>query len=198
MKRIDALRVLAELTADLPLVVTLAATSRELAAVADRPNHLYLLDSMGLVPSVATGLSLAIEGSPVSRLIALEGDGSLLMNFGSLATIGFLQPERLVLVVLDNGVYASTADIPTYTQVLDLAPVASAIGLTTWTAVDGETLRTAMRQVLAEPGPHFVHVRIEPGNAPRTPLLLADPVVLAARFEAWLTRAMGAGGPQNA
>ena len=194
MKRIEALRVLAELTPGLPVVVTLAATSRELAAVADRDSHLYLLDSMGLAPSVATGLALAIETTPISRVVALEGDGSLLMNFGALATIGYLRPERLVLVVLDNGVYASTADVPTYTQRLDLAPIASAIGLAAWTAIDEETLRTAMRQALAEPGPHFVHVRIEPGNAPGAPLLLADPVVLAARFEDWLRRAMAGNG----
>ncbi|HET7034736.1 MAG TPA: thiamine pyrophosphate-dependent enzyme [Thermomicrobiaceae bacterium] len=193
MKRIEALRVLAELTPELPVVVTLAATSRELAAVADRANHFYLLDSMGLAPSVATGLALALEGTPVARVVALEGDGSLLMNFGALATIGYLKPERLVLVVLDNGVYASTADIPTYTQSLDLAPIASAIGLTAWAAIDEPTLRTAMRQALAEPGPHFVHVRIEPGNTPGTPLLLADPVVLAARFEDWLNRALAGG-----
>ena len=190
MKRMDALRVLAELTENLPLVVTLAATSRELAAIADRPNHLYLLDSMGLAPSVGTGLALAVEGSSVDKVVTLEGDGSLLMNFGSLATIGYLKPERLVLVVLDNGVYASTADIPTYTQTLDLAPIASAIGLTTWTAIDEETLREAMRQALTEPGPSFLHVRIEPGNEPGTPLLLADPVVLAARFATWLSQAM--------
>jgi len=67
MKRIDALEVLASLTGDLPVVVTCAASSRELAAVADRPNHLYLLDAMGLAGSVGTGLALALADRPVPR-----------------------------------------------------------------------------------------------------------------------------------
>ena len=57
MKRIDALGAIAERTDGLPVVVTCAASSRELAAVADRPGHLYLLDAMGLAGSVATGFA---------------------------------------------------------------------------------------------------------------------------------------------
>ena len=68
MRRIEALEVLAKETAELPVVVTCAATSRELAAVADRPNHLYLLDSMGLAGSVATGLSVALG----ERVVVIE------------------------------------------------------------------------------------------------------------------------------
>ncbi|MFC6937949.1 hypothetical protein ACFQHO_51860 [Actinomadura yumaensis] len=107
MKRIEALEILAAATAALPVVVTCAATSRELAAVADRPNHLYLLDAMGLAGSVATGVALGLDrarppaapGAPASsgapgplKAVAIEGDGSLLMNPNVLPTGGFLAP----------------------------------------------------------------------------------------------------------
>jgi sulfopyruvate decarboxylase subunit beta len=187
VKRIEALRIAADLAADLPVVATCAATSRELAAVADRDNHLYLLDSMGLTTSVGTGLALAVAGTGVSHVLVLDGDGSLLMNLNALATAGYLLPAALVLVVLDNASYASTAGLPTYSQRLDLGAVAEACGLPVRRAGTPDELRDALSASFATPGPAVVHARIEPGNAPDVPLLLADPVLLAGRFRAWLT-----------
>lgn len=190
MRRIDALRVITELGADLPVVATCAATSRELAAVEDRANHLYLLDSMGLTTSVGTGLALACDGTAVPHVITIDGDGSLLMNLGALATAGYLAPERMLVVLLDNGVYASTGNIPTQAGRIDLGAVAAACGLhvTATDSLDG--LRTELAAMLAAPGPHLLHVRIEAGNEPGTPLLLDDPVVLGHRFRTWLTARM--------
>lgn len=187
MKRIDALRVIIERTPDLPVTATCAATSRELAAVADRDNHLYLLDSMGLTVSVGTGVALGIAGTPVARSVVIDGDGSLLMNLGSAATAGYLAPENLVVVLLDNQVYASTAGIPTQAAKLDLAAIAESVGLRVLRTSDTDRLDAALARTLAEPGPWFVHARIEPGNEPGTPLLLIDPVVHAERFRRWLT-----------
>lgn len=195
MKRIEALSTVVELTPDLPVVATCAATSRELAAVADRPNHLYLLDSMGLTSSVGTGLALAVEGSAVDRVIVLDGDGSLLMNLNALATASFLELPRLVIVCLDNGSYASTAGIESYASRLDLGAIAEGCGLQVLRADSDEGLRSALATVTTEDGPHFVHVRIAPGNEPGTPLLLMDPAVLADRFRSWLVAAMRGDAP---
>lgn len=190
MNRMDALRAVTAATTDLPVVATCAATSRELAALADRDNHLYLLDSMGLTTSVGTGLALAVAGSAVPHVAVLDGDGSLLMNLNALATAGYLLPEALVLVILDNGSYASTAGLPTYSRRLDLGRIAEACGLRVLRAGDPDGLSGALAEAFSGPGPTVCHVRIEPGNAPGTPLLLADPVVLAARFRSWLTARM--------
>ncbi|MBQ0924566.1 thiamine pyrophosphate-dependent enzyme [Saccharopolyspora endophytica] len=187
MRRIEALRQLVELTEERPLVVTCAATSRELASVADRDNHLYLLDSMGLAGSVTTGLAMAVEDSPVEKVIGIEGDGSLLMNPNVLPTGGFTAPRALLLVLLDNRSYGSTAGLPTYTDRIDLGAMAEASGWTTGRATDPETLRTEFTRLLGTPGPAFLHVRIEPGNASDIPKLLADPVALTHRFQTWLT-----------
>lgn len=186
MKRIDALRAAADAARDLPVVVTCAATSRELAAVADTPNHLYLLDSMGLTSSVGIGLALALDEMPHERVLVLDGDGSLLMNLGSLATIGYHRPEKLILGVLDNQAYASTAGFATYTERLNIGAIAAACGIEVLTAATEEELRTAIAAARINPGPHVVHIHIQPGNAQDIPLLLKDPVILAARFSAWL------------
>lgn len=191
MKRIEALRVITERTPDLPVTATCAATSRELAAVADRDNHLYLLDAMGLTVSVGTGVALATSEAGVASVV-IDGDGSLLMNLGSTATAGYLQQPNLVIVLLDNGVYASTAGISTQAAKLDLGAIAASVGLSTLRATDAEELDAALRRTVAEPGPWFVHARIEPGNEPDTPLLLTDPVVHADRFRRWLSERIAA------
>jgi sulfopyruvate decarboxylase subunit beta len=190
VRRIEALRVLVASTADVPVVATCGATSRELAAVEDRPNHLYLLDSMGLTTSVGTGLALAIDGSAADKVVVIDGDGSLLMNLNALATAAFLAPTRLVIVCLDNQVYASTAGLPTYTSRLDLGAIAAGCGLDVLRVDDERGLTAALGSVRSASGPHFVHVLIDPENEPDTPLLLVDPAVLADRFGRWLRSAM--------
>ncbi|WP_405138192.1 thiamine pyrophosphate-dependent enzyme [Nocardia sp. NBC_01388] len=186
MLRIEALRVIADCTAELPVVVTCAASSRELAAVADRPNHLYLLDSMGLAISAATGIALGITDTPVPKVVAIEGDGSLLMNPNVLPTGGFLRPAKLVTVLLDNAVYGATANLPTYADTIDLGLVAEATGWTVHRAADALELRAALVTALDSPGPVLVHTHIEVGNATNVPKLLEDPVIIGRRFQDWL------------
>lgn len=194
MRRIEALRHLVDLTDDLPVVVTCAATSRELASIADRDNYLYLLDSMGLVGSVATGLAIAVQDSPIAKVVGIEGDGSLLMNPNVLPTGGFLAPDRLLLVVLDNEVYGSTAGLPTYSSRVDLARMAEASGWTIGRATDAEGMRDEFARLLHVSGPCFLHVQIDAGNEADIAKLLIDPVPLAHRFTQWLTRRAAASG----
>ncbi|MFD6160677.1 thiamine pyrophosphate-dependent enzyme [Nocardia sp. NPDC060256] len=186
MKRIDALRIIAAQTGDLPVVVTCAASSRELAAVADRPNHLYLLDAMGLAGSVATGVALGIADTDVPKVVAIEGDGSLLMNPNVLPTAGFLRPSKLVMVLLDNGVYGATANLPTYGSRIDLGEMATAAGWTVLRAADPEELGERLTESLTLEGPVFLHVRIAVGNATGVPKLLENPVIIGRRFQDWL------------
>lgn len=184
MKRLDALRIIAAHTAELPVVVTCAASSRELAAVADRPNHLYLLDSMGLAGSVATGIALGLAEAPVPKVITIEGDGSLLMNPNVLATGGYLRPSKLVLILLDNGVYGATGNLPTYDT--DLGELARAAGWAVRRAATPEELAAGLDAVLSTAGPVLLHVRIAVGNAPDVPKLLEHPMVIGRRFQDWL------------
>lgn len=188
MRRIEALEVLAELTAQNPVVVTCAATSRELASVKDSDNHLYLLDSMGLVGSVMTGLALGRNAS-LPKVVGIEGDGSLLMNPNVLPTGGYLKPEML-MVLLDNQVYGSTAGLPTYSSEVNLRELAAAAGWATGRATDPQSLRSEYARLLELSGqPGFLHVPIAAGNASDIPKLLIDPVSITHRFTRWLAAA---------
>ncbi|BCW40246.1 sulfopyruvate decarboxylase subunit beta [Arthrobacter sp. StoSoilB3] len=187
MKRIEALQAIVQTTPDVPVIATCAATSRELASIEDRPNHLYLLDAMGLAISVGTGIAQTIKDTPVTRAVVIEGDGSLLMNPGSAITAGYLAPENLVIILLDNGVYASTASIPTQAVTIDLGRFAESVDLKVLRAETPEELTLALKQTLTQDGPWFIHTRTEPGNEPGTKLLLIDPVTHGNRFQNWLT-----------
>ena len=184
--RIEALRLISQEFPNDPVVFTCGATCREMVAVERRENHLYVVDSMGLVSSIVLGLSLGLEQDTRRRAVAVEGDGGMLMSLSALSTIGYLQPEKLLLIVLDNQRHDSTGGQQTFTTRLDLAAIAASCGLRTWKAQDLEELKQAIAEAVATSGPGFIHMKIAPGNA-EVPLLLDDPVTLGDRFSRWLS-----------
>ena len=112
MKRFEAIQCISNLLTDEPVVVSLGHPAYDLFAAGDRPLNFYTWGSMGLTSSIALGLALA---RPDRRIIAVDGDGSLLMNLGSLATIGVCAPPNLFVVVMDNGEYGTTGGQKTAT-----------------------------------------------------------------------------------
>src|SRR4029079_13337154 len=136
--RIEATRVLLGVIADDPVVASLGHPAYDLyAAEPQRAGNFYTWGSMGLSSSIGLGLAMA---RPDLRVFVLDGDGSLLMNLGSLATIGWTRPANLVVIVWDNGEYATTGGQPTATaQGADLEAAARALGAAqTATVRDGE------------------------------------------------------------
>src|SRR5512137_2774142 len=129
MKRIEAI-LLAARAAEAQnalLVCNIGYPSRELFSVHDRPQNFYMLGSMGLASSIGLGLALA---RPERKVIVLDGDGSVLMNLGTLATIAHHAPENYLLVILDNCCYGSTGSQPTCTHLgTDLFALAKAAGV---------------------------------------------------------------------
>ena len=189
VERIQALGLIAREFPNDPVVFTCGSTCREMVAEDRRDNHLYVVDSMGLVSSIVLGLSLGMEGKDPHRVVGVEGDGGMLANLNALATIGYLQPRNLLLIILDNQRYDSTGGQATFTTNLDLAAIASGCDLRTWKADGLESLKQAISEAVQYPGPGFIHMRIAPGNA-RVPLLLEDPVSLGSRFTQWLSAMM--------
>src|SRR5512136_88402 len=134
MKRIEAIDAIAKAAGDALIICNLGFPSRELYAVADRPENFYMLGSMGMASSIGLGLALALPGR---RIIVLEGDGSVLMNLGTLATIANCAPDNYLLVILDNGCYGSTGSQPTCTSMkTNLASIAIACGVAKVITVD--------------------------------------------------------------
>lgn len=185
LTRAQALELIVRAYPQEPTVVTLGATARELAALHRAPNHLYVLDSMGLPPAIGLGLALALAESAFEKVVCIEGDGSLLMGLSTLATIGLTRPKKLLLIVLDNGIYAATGGQPTAARAVDLVAVARGCGLVADEVESAESLVAALATSRQIDAPQLLRVRIGPQNL-KTPYLLEDPVVLAHTFQQYL------------
>jgi thiamine pyrophosphate-dependent acetolactate synthase large subunit-like protein len=186
LERPDALRRIDAAFPDQPLVLTLGGTIREmLAEVGRKPNHLHCLDAMGQPLGIGLGLALGLPTD--QRVVVVEGDGSLLMGFSALATVGHLRPTNLVLIVLDNGVYLATGGQPTFARDIDLAGVARACGWARAEAIEStpEDLDRALQWAATEPGPILLRVPVGT-QQPNTDFFLEDPVVLGRAFSDWL------------
>jgi sulfopyruvate decarboxylase subunit beta len=189
LHRPDALKQIDAAFPDQPMVLTLGGTIREMLAVVGRKaNHLYCLDAMGQPLAIGLGLAVGIErGARHERVVVVEGDGSLLMGFSALATVGHLKPRNLVLVVLDNGVYLATGGQATAARDADLVGVALACNWTAARQVESslDDLRDALEWAARVDGPLLLRVPVGL-EQPGTDFFLEDPVLLCRAFTDWL------------
>lgn len=171
-----------------PIVVTLGTTSREVIALApDAPNHIHLLDSMGLSPAVGVGLALGLADRYPGKVVALEGDGGLLMGFSVLATIAHLRPRNLLLVVFDDGRYGATGGQATGSDQVDICGVARACGIEANQATDLAELTSLLNSARTSSGPQLMRVKVEP-LVRKLPHYLPDPPTLTHRFREYVVR----------
>lgn len=178
MKRFDVIKEVVETITDEIVVCNLGAPSRELYHVKDRDKNFYMLGSMGLASSIAFGLAIS---KPKEKVLCIDGDGSILMNLGSLATIANNGPKNLSLVVIDNSSYGSTGDQQTYTSKnTNLDIVAKGAGFVSITLID--KLKDIHQKLsnLSE-GCHFILIKALPGNA-KVENIPLNPEKLKERF----------------
>jgi len=145
-----------------------------------RPQNFYMLGSMGLTAPIALGVALA---QPQRRVFALEGDGSILMQLGSLATIAAVNPRNLTIIVWDNGLYQITGSQPTATAAAaDVVEIARGAGIaqSAW-ASDEEDFERLVERALNGDGPWFIAARIDgtapTAQTPREPVSIKDAFV---------------------
>lgn len=177
MKRIEAIKIIAsELKKEL-VVCNLGFPSRELYSVKDRPENFYMLGSMGLASSIGLGLSLSTE----KRVVVMDGDGSILMNLGSLVTIANQSPKNLTLIIFDNESYGSTGGQPSYTAgKTDLSALATSAGIEKVLVVDSpQTLIEAFRK--SKEGLTVIITKVEKENAD-VPVIGISPEEIKNRF----------------
>jgi len=181
MNRLEATSQLVTELTDEPVIVSLGHPAYDLFASADRPEHFYTWGSMGTTSSIALGLALA---RPDRRVLAIDGDGSLLMNLGTLATIAACAPPNLVVIVMDNGCYGTTGGQATATaRVADLEAAARALGVrATATVTTAERLASAFAQTSSVPGPWVIVAKVDESSPLAKPPL--DCVFIKQRFMA--------------
>jgi thiamine pyrophosphate-dependent acetolactate synthase large subunit-like protein len=160
MTRLEATQHLAKTFGDAGVIASLGHPAYDLFAAGDRDTYFYTWGSMGLASSIGLGLAMA---QPGRRIVVLDGDGSLLMNLGSLATIGWVKPANLVVIVWDNAVYGTTGGQDTATaHGADLEAAARALGITTTATVQTSMeLDAAIARVAAESGPWVIVMKVD-------------------------------------
>ncbi|MBO0753472.1 MAG: hypothetical protein J2P53_15240, partial [Bradyrhizobiaceae bacterium] len=172
-------RLVARLKNQEAVVAGIGNTNFDLWSAGHRPQNFYMLGSMGLAIPIAFGVALA---QPHRQVIALEGDGSLLMQLGCLVTIAAQQPRNLTMVVMDNGLYQITGGQPTPAAgTADFVALARAAGLTNcaW-AGDEEDFDKLIDAALTGPGPAFIAARID--GKPGIGTTDRDPAQIRHRF----------------
>ena len=175
-------RLVGKLTRDEAVIGGIGNANFDLWAAGQRPQNFYMLGSMGLAIPIALGVAIA---QPKRHVVALEGDGSLLMQLGCLGTVGMRAPANLTIVVWDNGIYQITGGQPTASaSTVDLVAVARGSGIanSAW-AADEEDFDRLVAKALAG-GPSLIAGRID--DKPGVGTTDRDPVRIRAAFMAGL------------
>jgi sulfopyruvate decarboxylase subunit beta len=169
MSLVDSLAALHEARRD-EIVITTMAAAREWQKLGKSPLDFVLVpSSMGQATALGLGIALA---QPERKVVVCNGDGSMLMNLGSLVTITAQAPTNLIVIVFDNGVYEITGSQPTpaapplrqdAAATVDFGALASACGFRhVWAYRDINDWRENVADLIDGPGPVFVHLLIEP------------------------------------
>jgi thiamine pyrophosphate-dependent acetolactate synthase large subunit-like protein len=160
INRREALKILADHVTDEIVVATYSSAS-DWFELTDRPLNYFSVGAMGLASSHGLGLALA---RPDRRVIVLDGDGSLLMNLGTLVTIAAVAPRNFAHLVFQNGTYEANGGHPIPNPRVDFEHIARGAGISSsGTIADLDQFERAVPIVLAEPGPVFRAVTVEQG-----------------------------------
>ena len=158
--RYDIIKIIAPYLEGKAVVSNLGWPSKELYALKHQPSNFYMLGSMGMATPVGLGVALTSSRD----VVVIDGDGSLLMNPGTMATAAYTHPKNLTVLAIDNGAYGSTGNQPTFAaSCVDLEQVARGFGFKNTLKVSTEKELT---EVMKQPrqGPAFIHVLAVPGN----------------------------------
>lgn len=178
MIRSDILKDIAPILCDQLVVCNIGLPSQELHMIDDQPSTFYMLGTMGLSSSIGFGLALAQD----KKVISIDGDGSVLTNFGTLPTIANNARDNYILLIIDNGSYGSTGDQPTYAgKKTSLAAVARACGCENVVEVAAEDTGKALQEAIEGNQMTIIVAKCKSGNIP-VPVITMDPVVIRDRF----------------
>ena len=183
-RRYELLKELAPIMVDRALIIAnIGFPSQELYEIQDSPKNFYMLGSMGLSSSIGLGLAQSLVNEDIPQtVISIDGDGSVLMNLGTLSTIGNYGPKNFILLIVDNGAYGSTGDQPTHTSGnTDLAGMARAAGVESVHVAQQSETKAVLEKCMGSDGPHVIVAKVEPGSPKLKPIPM-DPGYIRDRF----------------
>ena len=178
MIRSEILKEIAPILRDQLVICNIGLPSQELHLIDDQPSNFYMLGTMGLSSSIGLGLALAQD----KKVISIDGDGSVLTNFGTLPTIANNVADNFILLIIDNGSYGSTGDQPTYAGgKTSLTAVARACGCENVVECQAEDTGRVLQEAIDSNQMTIIVAKCESGNI-KVPVITMDPVIIRDRF----------------
>jgi sulfopyruvate decarboxylase subunit beta len=161
MKRIDCLGAIYDDLSECAVVTIMGAVAVELYSLGHRANFFYLEHAMGIASSIGLGIALA---QPQRRVVVIDGDGSVLMNLGTLTTLARYRPPNLTQIVFDNESLLSVGGFPTATSTgSDIAGMAKAAGISDASTVSNvKAFEAAARAGIGSDGIACIVAKVEP------------------------------------
>ena len=153
--------------------------SRDLFSILDKNTNFYMIGSMGLASSIGLGIALK---NPKKKIIVFDGDGNILMNLGSMTTIGTIKPSNLVHIIFDNSIHESTGGQPTNSKKIDLGKIAQCVNYKTFAAQDEKELEKIMKNLKFGKGPILLKVKISKTTKIEKRISI-EPTEIKSRFQ---------------
>ena len=178
MIRKDAIKIASDMIYNSPIISANGYISRDLFEADDKDTNFYMIGSMGLSSSIALGVALK---NPRKRVYVFDGDGNILMNLGSLTTIGKLKPKNLIHLVFDNQSHDSTGGQPSNTKNIDLYKIAKSSNYTAFKTNSKIGLKKIFRKIKNMNGPIMILIKITKGGKPGKRITHL-PVTIKKRF----------------
>ena len=158
MIRKEAIEIICSKIKNSTIVSANGFISRDLYETNDKSDNFYMIGSMGLASSIALGIALK---KTKRRICVFDGDGNILMNLGSLVTIGSLKPKNLIHFVFDNSSHESTGGQPTMSSKIEIDKIAKSVKYKTFNVKNKNELEKTIQKIKKISGPIFVLVKIK-------------------------------------
>ena len=179
MNRKKAIQIIAKIINDQPIISANGFISRELFNTYEKKSNFYMLGSMGLASSIGLGVVLR---NPKKTIYVFDGDGNILMNLGSMTTIGTIKPKNLVHIIFDNSIHESTGGQPTNSKKIDLGKIAQCVNYKTFVAQDEKKLEKIMKNIKFGKGPILLKIKISKTTKIEKRISI-EPTEIKSRFQ---------------
>ena len=179
MNRKKAIQIIAKTINDQPIISANGFISRELFNTYEKKSNFYMLGSMGLASSIGLGVALR---NPKKTIYVFDGDGNILMNMGSMTTIGTIKPKNLVHIIFDNSIHESTGGQPTNSKKIDLGKIAQCVNYKTFVAQDEKELEKIIKNIKFGKGPILLKIKISKTTKIEKRISI-EPTEIKSRFQ---------------
>jgi len=157
MNRKEAMLAVTKIIKNEPIISANGFISRELFNICEKKSNFYMIGSMGLASSIGLGVALK---NPKKRIYVFDGDGNILMNLGSMTTIGTIKPKNLVHIIFDNSSHESTGGQPTNSKNINLEKIAQAVNYKVFYTNNKKRLEVILKKIKLEKGPILLRIKI--------------------------------------